>query len=176
MGPLAIMAIMAAVQAASSLASGALSDSGQEKEPFEGIDSSALMNDILFSTRDAGNRIGRTSYELPDAYVQTPPGYYGGGLPMPIGLYGTDPRAGVGVKSSDVVKVAPAQTGNSLMRRGPWQAGESNGTRTPSADAVFTGRTARRRYQPMFGATDDSDEAMSALEILRSGNARNRGE
>ncbi len=167
MDPMTMYLIASAIGAGGSAVSGALSGGDQELEPYHGsVDPEALLATVLPNIEALQRRIAGQSFSLPDAYVRTPPGYSGGGLPMRIGLSGSDPRAGVGLKMSDVVSYGSADAPgldfpvpDYLPARRP----TSEATYTGNQAVTRVGRRAPRTTAPSAGA----DDALSALELLR---------
>lgn len=162
MDPLIVAAL---IGAGGSFLSGLLEDSGQERQAFSGnLSPERLLNTALGSIGGLSDYIGQTDYEFPDAYVQTPPGYIGGGLPMRIGVTGVDPRVGVGISMGDVVKRRAPYSFKGIAEAGMGTPGARR--RTPGA--VTTGKAVPRGQ----AQASDAAEALSALELLRGARRR----
>jgi len=167
MNPLIAAAL---IGAGGSFLSGLWGDSGQERQAFSGnLSPERLLNAALGSIGGLSDYIGQTDYEFPDAYVQTPPGYTGGGLPMRIGVTGVDPRVGVGISMGDVVKRRAPYSFKGIAEAGAGVTGHP-GSRRRSPGTPTIGKAVPRGQ----AQASDAAEALSALELLRG--ARRRSE
>jgi hypothetical protein len=107
------------IQGALGLTGGILGGDGQELSSFEGqgaIDPATMMKNILGKTEmaysDARDRAS-SPINLPSSYVQQPPTFTGGGLPMPIGVSGRDPALdNPALKGMDALGVIGGATTN----------------------------------------------------------------
>jgi hypothetical protein len=99
-GPVATMIGMLGGGLGGPLLSGMFAPDMQERQSFEG-EPGLSPTDFLGRTRDIMGELGSVLSDrasqpvsLPSAFVQQPGAYTGGGLPMPIGVVGSDPALG----------------------------------------------------------------------------------
>lgn len=169
LNPMTAMLIMQGISALGSTAASALSD-GQEMQPFEGnLSPESILGGGVAGLSGLFNQIAGEDYAFPDAYVQTPESYSGGGLPMTIGLSGRDPKAGVGRRLSDVVKRSTKPLSEVSLTP---IASTGNGTRRRNPSNPVIGHAVPR---PGGSATNSAGEALSALQILRGTRTRSGG-
>lgn len=130
---------------------------GQDLQSFEGegaldprqalTDASGNITDLLDTLRGRANQ----PVQLRSAYVQQPPVFSGGGLPVPIGLTGTDPALADASLLSLPGLQLPDTLGSSTRRprQHPDGGVDSNDGYQPHPDAhIYEDRTAVPRGTP----------------------------
>lgn len=97
MGAGGAQAYPAIAMVASQLIGSLMAPEGQELQTFEGegaLDPKQMLGESKIRIEDMIRQLGERAnrpVSLPSAYVQQPPVFTGGGLPMPIGVSGMDP-------------------------------------------------------------------------------------
>ena len=106
------------------------------------------LSEAINATRewsDVAKDFANQPVKLRSSYVQQPPVFTGGGLPMPVGVLGRDPAL-------DDPSLLELPGFNFFMSEG----GQDDGTNVPSKPSP------RRRVPP----TDDREQAVQALQFL----------
>lgn len=127
-----------------SLAGGLLAPTNQQLKSFSGtsVDPETMLAKYFSDNQAMQKSIQGQKFSLPDAHVQTPQGFSGGGLPFTIGLSGHDTGA------DSLPSSATPQWSPSAMPFNP--------------PKQFSGA-------PPPGTPPDSNEAMHALQALGLG-------
>lgn len=138
----------------SSLFGGLFGGGDQELESFAGwhdLSPAERLSEAINASRE-GSKVAKSFANQPvklrSSYVQAPPVFTGGGLPMPVGVLGRD----------------PALDDPSLLELPgfDFSMSESESGQTPDRANVPTRRPPQRRQS----STDDSSRAALALQFL----------
>lgn len=161
---------------------------GQNLGSFENmgeLDPRSLLSSALFSINEMGGGLSNllaSPINIPGAAVQQPPSFFGGGMPMPIGLTGRDPA----LSDPSMLSLGGIGLGGNIFRgsgyRDFWRGQSVGGSPVPQGG--LGGRPSGgggSMFQPppdsgqprqpgdVLNQTSDAQQAAAAFDLLGVG-------